>query len=461
MLTNRILIVDDEPSYLELMKGLLIQEGFTNVVTKDNPLDVMAYLDKQDVDIILLDIYMPQMTGLELLEKIYLQYPKIPVIIVTAVDKIEVALNAVKLGAYEFITKPPDTDRLFLTIRRALSKRLLETERDSLRKVLSDEKPEQRIFSDIITDSPLMHKVFELVEIFAPTNETVLISGETGTGKDLLARKIHDLSPRRNKPFIAVNLASISTSLFESELFGHKKGTFTGAGEDKMGYFEAAKGGTIFLDEIGELPLELQGKLLRTIQYNEIMRIGDPKPINLDIRILSATNRNLLDAVNNKEFRADLYYRLNRGYIHIPPLRKRGDDILILADNFLEVGNKTYDRNILGFSEEVVKDLRQYSFPGNVRELENIILNAVAKTSNSQYIDTIDLPSSMHSETSGGNTSGRLTTLDEIVEEHVLYVMKTMGNSIQKAAPILGVSERTLQRRLKTIRDNRDKNRHI
>jgi transcriptional regulator with PAS, ATPase and Fis domain len=304
-----------------------------------------------------------------------------------------------------------------------------------------------------------MYKVFELVEIFAPTNETVLISGETGTGKDLLAKKIHDLSPRRDKPFIAVNLASISTSLFESELFGHKKGTFTGAGEDKMGYFEAAKGGTIFLDEIGELPLELQGKLLRTIQYNEIMRIGDPKPINLDIRILSATNRNLLEAVNSKEFRADLYYRLNRGFIHIPPLRKRGDDILILADSFLEVGNKTYDRNVLGFSEAVVKDLRQYSFPGNVRELENIILNAVAKTSNSQYIDTIDLLASIHTAASDGQSTGRLTTLDDVVEQHVLFVMNAMGNSIQKAAPILGVSERTLQRRLKSIREGKNANR--
>lgn len=455
MLANRILIVDDEPSYLELMRGLLNQEGFTNVVTKDNPLDVMPYLEKVDVDLILLDIYMPQMTGLDLLEKIYAQYPKIPVIIITAVDKIDVALNAVKLGAYEFITKPPDTDRLFLTIKRALGKKLLESERDSLRKALSDEQPEQRVFSDIITDSPLMYKVFELVEIFAPTNETVLISGETGTGKDLLAKKIHDLSPRKDKPFIAVNLASISPSLFESELFGHKKGTFTGAGQDKMGYFEAAKGGTIFLDEIGELPLELQGKLLRTIQYNEIIRLGDPTPINLDIRILSATNKNLIEAVNKKEFRADLYYRLNRGYIHVPPLRKRDNDVLILADNFLEVGNKTYDRNILGFSESVVKDLRNYAFPGNVRELENIILNAVAKTSNSQYIDTIDLPSSLHTDTTSSYESGRLTTLDDVIEEHILFVMKSVGNSIQKAAPILGVSERTLQRRLKSIRENR------
>ena len=453
MLNNSILIVDDEVSYLELMKGLLEQEGYRNIITEENPLKVVSILEQKNIELILLDVYMPQKSGLELLEEIYSQFPYIPVVIITAVNEVEVALKAIKLGAYEFIIKPPDTDRLLLTIKRALGKRLLETERDSLRKALSDEKPEQRVFSDIITDSPHMFKVFELVEIFAPTNETVLISGETGTGKDLLARKIHDLSPRNNGPFIAVNLASISPSLFESELFGHKKGTFTGAGNDKMGYFEAAQNGTIFLDEIGELPLELQGKLLRTIQYNEIMRLGDPKPINLDIRIISATNRNLLDAVNLKEFRADLYYRLNRGFIHIPPLRKRGDDVLILADHFLETGNKIYNRNILGYSEDVVNDLRTYSFPGNVRELENIILNAVAKNSNSQYIDTIDLPAALHSDKQLSIETGKLTSLEDALEEHIMYVMKMMGNSVQKTAPILGVSERTLQRRLKIIRD--------
>jgi len=453
MLGNSILIVDDEVSYLDLMRGLLEQEGYQNVITEENPLKVISILEQKDIEIILLDVYMPQKSGLDLLEEIYAQFPKIPVIIITAVNEVEVALKAVKLGAYEFITKPPDTDRLFLTIKRALGKRLLETERDSLRKTLSDEKPEQKVFSDIITDSPHMFKVFELAEIFAPTSETVLISGETGTGKDLLARKIHDLSPRKNGPFIAVNLASISPSLFESELFGHKKGTFTGAGNDKMGYFEAAQKGSIFLDEIGELPLELQGKLLRTIQYNEIMRLGDPKPINLDIRIISATNRNLLDVVNLKEFRADLYYRLNRGFIHIPPLRKRGDDVLILSDYFLETGNKIYNRNILGFSEDVVNDLRTYSFPGNVRELENIILNAVAKTSNSQYIDTIDLPAALHSEKQLPTETRKLTSLDDALEDHIMYVIKMMGNSVQKAAPILGLSERTLQRRLKIIRD--------
>ena len=315
MESSPILIVDDEPSYLELIKSVLTEEGYTNIITEQNPLKVLPLLERTDIDLILLDIFMPEMNGLDLLEKVYADYPSIPVIVITAVNEVQIALRAVKLGAYEFITKPPDTDRLFLTIRRALAKKLLETERDSLRKTFIEAKPERSYFSEILTDSPVMHKVFELVEIFAPTNETVLIAGETGTGKDLIARKIHELSPRKKNPFVAVNLASISTSLFESELFGYKKGTFTGANEDKAGYFESANGGTIFLDEIGELPLPLQGKLLRTIQYNEIYKIGDPKPINLDIRIISATNKNLLDAVHKKEFRADLYYRLNRGYI--------------------------------------------------------------------------------------------------------------------------------------------------
>jgi two-component system response regulator HydG len=438
------------------MKEFLNQEGYVNVLTEQNPLQVLPLLERTDIDLILLDIFMPEMNGLELLEKIYAVYPGIPVIVITAVHEVQIALKAIKLGAYEFITKPPDTDRLLLTIRRALDTKLLESERDSLRRALLEQKPSRRIFSDIITDSPSMHKVFELAEIFAPTNETIFIAGETGTGKDMIARKIHDLSPRRDKPFIAVNLASISPSLFESELFGYKKGTFTGALEDKIGYFEAANGGTIFLDEVGELPMALQGKLLRTIQYNEIYRIGDPKPVLLDIRIISATNKDLLDAVNKKEFRADLYYRLNRGYIYMPPLHKRGDDVVLLAEHFLEQGNRTYNKNIRGFSEAVLDALRNYSFPGNVREMENIILNAVAKSYDEPYINSIDLPREYIKPPDNGNHKPKLVSLDLAAEEHILSVMRTVGNSVQRAAPLLGVSERTLQRRLKAIRERRN-----
>lgn len=445
-----ILIVDDEPSYLELLKGLLVQEGYQEVITEQYPEMVMSILDKQPVDLIILDVYMPVMNGLELLEKINLAYPQIPVIVVTAVDEVEIALKAVKLGAYEYITKPPDTDRLFLTIKRALEQRILELELDSHRSTLAKIPEKRSYFSDIITSSPNVYKVFELVEIFAPTNEMVLITGETGTGKDLIARKIHELSPRRMNPFIAVNLASISQSLFESELFGHEKGSFTGAVSEKRGYFEEANGGTIFLDEVGELPKELQGKLLRTIQYNEIYRIGSAKPIKLDIRIIAATNRNLIEAVNNKEFRADLYYRLNRGLIQLPPLRERGEDVVLLAGHFLRISNVTYNKNISGFKTSVLDSLSNYDFPGNVRELENIIFNLVAKTKDYEIISDINLPVK---STKPKTEKLKLLTIEEAIEEHIQSILNYTSGNLQKTATILGVSERTLQRRIKEIRD--------
>ncbi len=444
-----ILIVDDETSYLYLLKGLLEQEGYQEIITEQYPENVMQIIEAGQVDLILLDVYMPVINGLELLEKINQNHPQIPVIMVTAVDEVDIALKAVKLGAYEYITKPPDIDRLFLTIKRALEQHILELELDSHRSTAIKAPPARTYFSDIITSSPLMYKVFELIEIFAPTNEMILITGETGTGKDLVARKIHELSPRRLNPFVAVNLASISSTLFESELFGHERGSFTGAIAEKRGFFEEANGGTIFLDEIGELPKELQGKLLRTIQYNEIHRIGSAKPTKLDIRIIAATNRNLIDAVNNKEFRADLFYRLNRGLIQLPPLRDRGDDIVLLADHFLKISNITYNKNVTGFSSQVLKILSSYKFPGNVRELENLIFNAVAKTKDSDLVSEINIQSKTL-RIKGDNF--KPLSIEEAVEEHIKSVLTYVEGSVQKAAAILGVSERTLQRRIQKIR---------
>ena len=245
-----ILLVDDELSYLDLLKNILQHEGYENVITESNPLNVPQILKTQSIDLILLDIYMPQMNGLQLLEQISPEYPNIPVIIVTAVDDKEIALEAIKFGAYEFIIKPPDTDRLLLTIRRAIGYKLLERERDVLRSEGTVVKASENKFANIISDSETMYKVFNLVEIFAPTNETILVVGETGTGKDLIAKKIHDLSSRKSKPYVAVNLASISPNLLESELFGNLKGTLLDSNSEKQGYFEEANGGTIFLDEI-------------------------------------------------------------------------------------------------------------------------------------------------------------------------------------------------------------------
>ncbi|MFZ2864025.1 MAG: sigma-54 dependent transcriptional regulator [Ignavibacteriaceae bacterium] len=449
-----ILLVDDELAYLDLLKSILNQEGYSNVITESNPLNVKGLLKTQKIDLILLDIYMPQMSGLQLLEQITPEYPNIPVIVVTAVDDKDIALEAIKFGAYEFIIKPPDTDRLLLTIRRAIGYKLLERERDVLRGDAPITTVDENKFSNIITDSDAMRKVFNLVEIFAPTNETILIVGETGTGKDLIAKKIHDLSPRKNKPYVAVNLASISHSLFESELFGNLKGSFTGSTNDKTGYFEAANGGSIFLDEIGELPKELQGKLLRAIQYNEIFKIGSSNPVKLDIRIIAATNRDLVDAVNKGNFRADLYYRLNRGHISLPPLRKRGNDVILLSNNLIKVANKTYNKNVLGLTREAIAQLRNYPFPGNVRELENIIFNSVVQSEDNQRLAMVEIPRVTEIVENELKKSEILVSLEEAEKKHIINVMGILNNNVRKAASILGVSERTLQRRLKKIRED-------
>ncbi len=451
MKNSSILIVDDEPAFLRSLRRILWQEGYDNVSVEQFPREVPNLLANNRYDLILLDISMPEINGLDLLEQIGQSYPDIPVIILTALGDVKTAFKATKLGAYDFITKPPDIDRLYITIDRALQQRLLQLERDSLRTGQPIKLKERKEFADIITQSPQMHKVFDLIEIFAPTNETVLILGETGTGKDMLARKIHQLSPRKEGPFITANLVSISSTLFESELFGHEKGAFTGAIGDKTGYFEAANGGTIFLDEIGEIPKELQGKLLRTLQYNEIYKIGSSKPISLDIRFIAATNKNLLEAVEKKEFRADLYFRLNRGYIQIPPLCKRGNDIKLLAEYFLQIANQKYGKNLKGFSPEVIEQLFGYSFPGNVRELESIILNAAVQNKNDEYVENVSIPKN-ESTFPTEPVVPQLLTIDELVKEHVKSVLKYMNGNIQKAAVILGVSERTLQRKIQEIK---------
>ena len=450
---ERILLVDDELTYLDLLKSILEQEGYQNVITESNPLNVASILKTQKIDLILLDIYMPQMNGIQLLEKITPEYPDIPVIIVTAVDDKDIALEAIKFGAYEFIIKPPDTDRLLLTIRRAIGYKLLEKERDVLRSETPSNKSKEDNFKDIITASDTMFKVFNLVEIFAPTNETILIIGETGTGKDLVAKKIHDLSPRKNNPFVAVNLASISSTLFESELFGHVKGSFTGANTDKTGYFEAADGGTIFLDEIGELPRELQGKLLRAIQYNEIFRIGSSQPIKLDIRIIAATNRVLSDDVSKGNFRADLYYRLNRGHISLPPLRKRGDDIILISNYLIEMANIKYNKNVLGLTREAIAQLRHYFFPGNIRELENIIFNSVVQSEDNQRLSYVEIPFLSEQDNNKFIDNDIMISLEEAENKHIINVMAMLNNSVRKTAAVLEISERTLQRKLKKIKE--------
>jgi len=451
-----LLIVDDELSFLRSLRRLLWEQGYDDVTIEQNPEAVIPLLTERPFDLIILDVNMPGIDGLTLLERIVQHSPQIPVIMLTAIENVKTAFNAIKTGAYDYIIKPPELDRLFITMQRALEKSLLQKERDWLRSETykTEKETADQDFSDIITGAPQMKRVFQLIKIFAPTNETILITGETGTGKDVIARKIHDLSPRAKQPFVPVNLASISPSLFESELFGHEKGSFTGAHGEKSGFFESANNGTLFLDEIGELPKDLQGKLLRVIQYNEIYRIGSTRPIKLNTRIIAATNKELLSEVQRNEFRADLYYRLNRGYIHLPPLRERGEDPVLLARHFLSVGERIYNKTLRGFTTEAMARLQNYSFPGNIRELENVVLNAAAQAPAGGQVSELMMPAAeRHEAVPHGEKLSRFLSLEEAMNQYIEQVLDAFGGNQQKAAFVLGVSERTLQRRIKKTRE--------
>lgn len=442
-----ILVIDDELSFLRTIKRILIQEGFSNVIIEGNPNNVLPIIHTNKVDLILLDISFPDFNGITLLENIFLTHPQIPVIMITAHDSYSLAFKAIQIGAYDYIVKPPDTNRLLLTIRRAIEHRLLEVEKETFH---SDDllPANPGIFSDIISNNLNIFKIFRIIEIFAPTNETILITGETGTGKDLIAKKIHDLSARADGPFVSVNIASITPSLFESELFGHEKGSFTGADKFRIGYFETANNGTIFLDEIGELSKEMQGKLLRVIQYNEIYRVGSTNAIKLNLRIIAATNKDLMSSIKTNDFRADLYYRLNRASIKMPPLRNRLEDIPFLVARFIDLANKNFNKSVSGINDEILLLLQSYNFPGNVRELENLIFKAVAVTNNNEMISKLDLHNPL-TPFEPKNNSVELITIDEAISNHVKKIVGYFNGNIRRAAITLGVSERTIQRKLK------------
>lgn len=444
-----LLLIDDEISFLRSLRRNLWQNGIKEIIIEQDPNNVLNIISENTFDAVMLDITMPKITGLELLEQIKYLHPELPVIMITAHEEVALAFKAIKLGAYDYIIKPVDIERLLLTLKRAFEQKLILKERNLLREKGESNIKNIEVFADVITSSQIMFKVFELVEIFAPTNETILITGETGTGKDLIAHKIHQLSSRKDKAFVVINIASLQPTLFESELFGHEKGAFTDARESKKGFFEAANGGTIFIDEIGELPYELQGKLLRFIQYGEIYRIGNTNPIKLDVRIVAATNKNLIESVNKKEFRADLYYRLNRGFINLPPLREKKEDIPLLLKYYIKKGEGLYNKKCKGFDDNTFNTLINYSYPGNIRELENIVLNAVAKSESNKFISDVNIQNEKNIKESHQT---ELMTIDEIVEKHILNILSYTKGNVQKAAVILGVSERTLQRKLQQIR---------
>jgi two-component system response regulator PilR (NtrC family) len=373
MIKDKILVADDEQSMREFLDIMLKKEGY-KVSLASNGEEVVKLVDNDLFDLVLLDIRMPKLDGISALKKIKAIAPETVVIMITAYASADTAIKAMKEGAYDYITKPFKVEEIKLIIKNALEKKNLQKENILLKQVVRD----RYHFGNIIGQSPKMMALYDLLEKVSPTKTNILIAGESGTGKELVAKAIHYNSVRKEKPFVTLNCGAIPESLIESELFGHMKGAFTDAIATKKGLFEVADEGTIFLDEISELPLLMQVKLLRVLQDKEFKRVGGTEDIRVDVRIISATNKDLEEAVKEKHFREDLFYRLNVIQIKLPPLRDRKEDIPILAGHFLKKYSEELNKNILKTSPEALQILLNYEYPGNVRELQNIIERAVA-----------------------------------------------------------------------------------
>jgi two-component system response regulator AtoC len=443
-----IFIVDDEQAISKLISYWVKDKWKYNVEIFDNGENMLRRL-QSGPDLILLDIMLPGFDGVETLRRIKQFDENIPVIMLSAQGSIQTAVDTLKLGAYYYFSKPVDWQQLELSIRNAIKAYDLTKEVENLRENVKKEYS----FDNIISADGKMQDVFKLVSKVLNNEITVLIYGESGTGKELIARAIHYNGRRKEKPFVVVNCASIPRELLESELFGHEKGSFTGAHQRKLGKFEIANEGTIFLDEVGELEMSLQAKLLRVIQERTFERVGGIETIKTDVRIISATNRDLKQAVNQKEFREDLYYRLNSFPISIPPLRQRRGDILVIANHFLGIMTKKLGKDIKGFTKKAYKLIYEYSWPGNIREMENTIERSII-ISESNMIDVEDLPPHIRNTEGKGNYeySGSLFSdstvipFEKLKEESIRHALKTTNGNIVEAARKLQLGRATIYR---------------
>jgi two-component system NtrC family response regulator len=442
MKRRRILVVDDDESLRRVTQFQLEQAGY-QVTAAASGIEALRIIEQAPPDLVLTDLRMPGLSGLELLKKIRANYPEIVVIIVTAFGTVESAVEAMKAGAYDYITKPVNTDELKLTIERALAHQQLLEEVQTLRASLDRKYG----FENIIGRSAPLLYVLDIASRAAQTHTTVLIQGETGTGKELVAKAIHYNSLRKDRPFATINCGAIPKDLLESELFGHVKGAFTGAVAHKKGKVELADGGTLFLDEIGDLPLELQVKLLRLIQQGEIEKIGAPSPLQVDVRILAATHRNLPAMVENGTFREDLYYRLAVIPLEMPPLRGRVEDILELVQHFFLASSKKHGRADLRLSPELFPYFSAYRWPGNIRELENVVERLVV-LARGQQITVEDLPEPLRREIPAIEAerielSPQGVSLDALEKELILWALKKSSGNQTRAAELLDLSRKT------------------
>jgi DNA-binding NtrC family response regulator len=435
---TKILVVDDESIVRESLHDWLDSVGY-NVLIAESGEEALPIIKQKKIKIMLTDLFMPGMDGIELMKKAREIDPSISSVIITAHGTIQTAITAIKEGAYDYIEKPFCPEKVELLIKNLVDHQNLIDENISLRKKIED----RFHFEGIIAKSPKMLNIFELIKTVAPTTATVLIIGETGTGKEIIARAIHHQSKRKNKPFIATSCAALPESLLESELFGHEKGSFTGAMERKKGKFEAADKGTLFLDEIGEINANTQIHLLRALEEKKITRVGGNEEIDVDVRFISATNRNLRSMVKQGPFREDLYYRLNVVTIELPLLKDRREDILPLADHFLKKYTEENNKKIKNFSPEVIEFMLNYSWPGNVRELENMIERGVI-LAKKDAITLAELPQNIIHPIS---VEGK--TIEEMTKNHIMSVLEETKGNISKTAEILGIRRTTLYNKLK------------
>jgi len=435
-----ILVVDDELGARQSLEVIL--EDDYRVLSAESGREALEVLQRESIDLILLDVNMPDMDGLEVLRKIKEQDDEMDVIMVSALNLARKAVDAIKLGAYDYITKPYEPEDILSTVHRAISKQKLHRELDFLRR----EVETVRGFDQIISQNKAMLEIFELVKKVGYTSTNILIIGESGTGKELIARSIHRQGNRKAGPFVAINCAAIPSELMESEMFGHERGAFTGAHTRTIGKFEYANGGTLFLDEISALRPDLQAKLLRVLQEREIERIGSNKPIKVDIRVISATNINLEEAVFKEKFRQDLYFRLNVVPISIPPLRERQGDIPLLAEHFLNKFNIAFNKMIPGFSKKALDALCRYHWPGNIRELENLIERIIVLSKGNNPIEHKDIPfeilisSGQEIKDEAFPKTGLIKAREEFEKRLVLNALETTGWNQTEAAKILKIS---------------------
>ena len=449
MSQHTILVIDDEPAQVQILSGFLKKKGF-EIQKANSGAEAIKIIENFPIDLVITDFKMPDMDGMQVLKNTKKINPDIDVILMTAFGSVENVIEAMKAGASDYLTKPVDLDQLELIINRAVERKYLVSENRFLREQLA----EKFKFEQIISVSEAMEEALNIAGRAAPSKSTVLITGESGTGKELFARAIHFASPRKNDPFVAVNCAALAENLLESELFGHEKGAFTGADRLRKGRFELANNGTLFIDEVGEIPLSTQVKLLRVLQEHAFERVGGVESIKTNVRIIAATNRNLEEMIETGRFREDLFYRLHVVRINIPPLHKRKTDIPLMVDYFLKKYADENAKDVTSISKEAMDQLMKYDFPGNVRELENVIEQAVVLT-RGDVITTRDLPSTVRgvrAESSRRDPTEEGTFVERVEAFERMLINQALeeAEGVQtRAAKNLGITERHLRYKLK------------